>query len=153
MNKPITLTILHNIFLDKEERYKLYNGESLEIIGVSMPVWFFDGKTTEPGKEIFCKYKLHNRNGNFPIKNWKEGYEINIPQANGEIAADAKKNVVARQETGKMPNPKGLLNNKDGGCEWLAFKQYNKIRRNKKTYNILHFVEIKDMKALEETIV
>jgi hypothetical protein len=55
----LTLTVSHNIFLTKKQRYELSVVEStLEVIGISFPVWFYKGKTSEPAKEVFCKYIL-----------------------------------------------------------------------------------------------
>ena len=40
----IRLTILHNIHLNKDKRYKIYQGEDIETVGVSVPCWSFNKK-------------------------------------------------------------------------------------------------------------
>ena len=56
----VTLTIHHNIFLTREERLSLHSGESIETIGYAIPVWTEGEATTEPAKEVFCRYYLLN---------------------------------------------------------------------------------------------
>src|SRR5262252_8141079 len=81
MKNNITITVLHNIFLTRDERYKLASGEDVETVGVSVPVWFHRGKTTEPAVEVFCKYKLTNAPVQTPITSIDGGYLVNVPQA------------------------------------------------------------------------
>jgi hypothetical protein len=56
------------------------NKEKIEVIGASVPVWFYRGNTSEPAKEIFSKYILTNLETNEAILRTKEGYQINLPQ-------------------------------------------------------------------------
>ena len=59
-----TLTISHYIYLTKEQRYALHERQPIEAIGISVPVWFNKGNTSEPAKEIFCKYQIANESVN-----------------------------------------------------------------------------------------
>ncbi|NIQ13766.1 MAG: hypothetical protein GTO02_04990, partial [Candidatus Dadabacteria bacterium] len=43
---------------------------------------------------------------------------------------------------------KNLLDLKDGGSKWLAFKTSARITKNKKKIDATHFIEIKDMDTL-----
>jgi len=132
----ITLIISHSIYLSKQERYDLaLEKKPIDIIGVSLPVWFKKGSTSEPAEEIFCHYRLTNQNPDYAIKSLNDGYQINIPNIPGE-------NLSA----------KNLLDIKDDGCAWLAFKQYNKVRRDRRNYAVLHCVEIKPIETLNETL-
>ncbi|NIQ13767.1 MAG: hypothetical protein GTO02_04995, partial [Candidatus Dadabacteria bacterium] len=45
------LVISHNLFLTKEQRYKWHDGEDLEVVGVSVPVWLDEKKSSEPATE------------------------------------------------------------------------------------------------------
>ena len=56
----ITLATSHNIYLTHEDRYALVKGQTVESVGVSVPVWFIKGTTSEPAVEVFCKYVLTN---------------------------------------------------------------------------------------------
>lgn len=146
-----TLTISHYIYLRREERYKLHNGESLEITGISVPVWFHRGNTSEPAKEIFCKYKLTNEPTNKIIVSTEEGYQINLPQKlelGGENVPKEVQDVVSV----KLGTSERLLDTKDGGSELLEFRQYNKIKKDIQEFNVVHFVEIKPYELLRDTM-
>jgi len=153
MKNNITITVLHNIFLTRDERYKLASGEDVETVGVSVPVWFHRGKTTEPAVEVFCKYKLTNTQVQTPITNIDGGYLINVPQA--EEQTFMVKDAIQEPQVGlpaAPPTAKMLRDIKDGGCGYMQFKQYTKMRRGRKHYNLLHFVEIKEMELLLDTL-
>ena len=72
----LTLTILHNIFLTKQDRSTLINGGQIQAMGVSVPVWYLKGKTTEPAQEIFCEYILTNTTEDYPLTALAKGYKI-----------------------------------------------------------------------------
>lgn len=149
-----TLTVTHNIFLDRDQRYRLVAGEEVEAVGVSVPVWFSKGKSTEPAQEVFCKYKLYNRPETFPINTWEEGYTVVLPQPH-ETMQKVVDTLAANTLIGEKlrpPDAKNLLDFKDGGSAYLSFKQYTKVHSGKRSYNILHFVEIKDVADLVESL-
>jgi len=146
-----TLTISHYIYLNREQRYKLHSGESLEVTGVSIPVWFHRGTTSEPAKEMFCKYKLTNEAINKAIMPMEEGYNINLPQKlelGGGNVPEEVQDVVAVQ----LGTSERLLDVKDGGSEWLEFRQYNKVQQGIHKFNVVHFVEIKPDELLQDTM-
>jgi len=58
----LNLTIQHFIHLARDQRYALHEGIELVVVGVSIPVWFLDKVTSEPAKEVFCRYYLKNPN-------------------------------------------------------------------------------------------
>ena len=146
-----TLTVSHYIYLSREQRYKLHSGESLEVTGISVPVWFHRGTTSEPAKEMFCKYKLTNEAVNTAITTMDEGYNINMPQKfelGGEnVPAEVQEVVVVQLGTSEK-----LLDLQDGGSEWLEFRQYNKVQQGVHKFNIVHFVEIKPNELLQDTM-
>lgn len=157
----ITLSIAHNLYLTREQRYDWHQGKELTVIGVSVPVWFHGGVTSEPAAEVFSKYKLYAGDHIFITHN-KEGYEITIPPeplAVPQFPPDDIWNKLSKEEQEKwhnenehQPSVKSLLDVKDGGSAWLAFRQYNKVKKNKKFLHVIHFVEIKDMEVLIETL-
>jgi len=134
----LTLTVSHNVFLNREQRYNLFDGKEIEITGVSTPIWYYQGQTSEPGNEVFCKYKLIPNEHKILVKHTDVGYDIYLPRKTEDL------------ENNKA-NPltvKNILDIKDGGIEWIAFRQFAKAKKNKKTVNIVHFVEIKTLEEL-----
>ena len=134
-----TITISHYIFLTREQRYSLNSGEQIDVIGVSVPVWFNKGTTSEPAKEVFCKYKLTNEKINKSINFVDNCYNINLlHQIEGEEDFDG--------------GSEKLLDVEDGGSEYIDFREYNKIVYENKQFDIVHFVEIKTIETLIETL-
>lgn len=137
----LTLTISHNIYLNYEQRYALHIGKEVEVVGVSTPVWVYR-KTSEPANEIFCKYKITPTEHQLFIKHNAKGYDILLPKHH-------------HNPDGKRENPtviSDILDFKDGGVEWLAFRQYNEVRKNKRNITIAQFIEIKDVEELIQTL-
>lgn len=143
-----TLLITHFIYLTKEQRYALHSGKNIEVVGVSLPVWFYKGTTSEPAKELFCRYELTNDNSNRPIKILEDGYNINLPQKPSEEDDKSKvKAVFVDYDTSER-----LLDVADGGVEWLEFREYSKIEIDYIEHNIIHFIEMKKIELLEKTL-
>ena len=164
MSNATTLAISHNLFLTKEERYNWYAGEPLEVIGVSIPVWFYKGISSEPAIEVFCKYKLINKSEEIFIKHNENGYNVTVPQGpvkEFESLPDEIWDAMSVEEQEKWyeeneptPSLKMLLDIKDGGGAYLAFRQYSKIRKTRtKILNVVHFMEIKDIQDLTQSLV
>ena len=64
----LSLAIHHNLWLTRDQRYAVHNGIELVIVGVSVPVWVANQKSTsEPAQEIFCKYNLKNKKINHNV--------------------------------------------------------------------------------------
>jgi hypothetical protein len=158
----LTLVVTHNIGLTKEERYKLSQGELVEVTGISVPVWFDKGNTSEPANEVFVSYKLTNQLEPYPIKTTKTGYEINMPQRNLNAEEEIKKIPEAiLQVLGinkAFPSAKNLVDVKDGGTEFLQFRQFSRshlIVDGEKTQtplSIIHCVEIKPIEDLTDSM-
>lgn len=140
-----TLTVSHYIYLTKEQRYDLHAKKEIETTGVSVPVWFHKGSTSEPAKEIFCKYKLTNGNDNKIITKMNEGYVINLPQK------IEKEDVTDETPVFEATSEK-LLDIEDNGAESMDFRQFNKVNYNGKEFNIVHFIEIKTIETLINTL-
>lgn len=138
-----TLTISHYVYLTKEQRYALHAGQEVEVVGVSVPVWFQKGTTSEPARELFCKYKLTNEKVNKVISQMEEGYVINLPQ---KTEATTDETPISSGQSDR------LLDITDKGAEFLDFRQYNKVRQEHREFNVVHFVEIKRLETLMETL-
>ena len=158
----LTLVVSHNITLTREQRYKLHAGETIDVVGVSVPVWFEKGSTSEPANEVFASYKLMNDKQASPIKTVQGGYHINMPQPNPEAEAEIKEMPPEVLSTlginANFPNAKSLLDFKDGGSEYLQFRQYAKTNlvvdgtKTRTPLNIVHCVEIRPIEDLIETL-
>jgi len=161
--KTTTLSIMHNIFLTKKERYALHEGKKIKTIGVSLPVWFHKGSTSEPAEEVFCKYAIINEAGIQPLQAKKSGYIINVPQLPEDYEprslSDEKWRKMSPKEraTWYNDNPvptssKNLLDLVDFGSQHLSFKITQDATESEAKFNILHFIIIQDQKVLEESL-
>lgn len=136
-NSMLTLHVHHNIFLTREERYALHEGKELEVVGVSSPVWAFGISTSEPAKEVFCKYYLKNTKMDVPIEIVKEGYVVDIPY---------------RPEDNPCTS-ENLLDVKDGGSKMMFYKEHNKVKtEDGQVMFIIHHVHLSDIEGLIETM-
>ena len=157
----LTLSISHNIFLNKEKREKLSKGTTVECIGSSIPVWFHKGTTSEPAVEVFNKYILTNVKQDYPISTTKEGYKINMPQipenydpeASEEEVSGMSEDEVKIWKNLKPMSALDLLDNSDNEESayrntYLKFKTIDVIQKKNKKTEIIHFVEIKDFDTL-----
>lgn len=160
----VSLTIHHNIHLTKEQRYALHEGKDIEVVGVSVPIWFMNKLTTEPGREIFCKYVLKNPKTETPIQILTDGYEISLPNRTGtklEISDEewreinriqpAKLDALYRQLVNEVSS-KNLLDIEDGGHGHMYYREHNKVKRGDKLWTIMHFVCIGSQESLLQNL-
>jgi hypothetical protein len=81
----VALFVTHSIFLTEDEASKVADGQTISTTGHCVPVWVDakTGKTTEPAKEVFCHYVLHNSGSlEREVKIIpKKGYEIYLPKS------------------------------------------------------------------------
>lgn len=153
----LILSIYHSIFLKADEIEKLVSGETIKVIGVSLPVWYLKGSTSEPAEEVFCKYTLTNKPGKLPIKVKPDGYVINMPQVPEEYIApipisneEWQKLSSLEQELWynlhKIPHSaKNLLPLSQNGAEYLYFKEYKRTKSEAKNTTLAHMIEIRTM--------
>ena len=156
----LRLTIHHNIHLTREQRYALHNGEDLNVIGVSIPIWLIKKGTSEPANEIFCRYYLKNPKIDTPIKIFDDGYEISLPYREGKKiyisdkewrelnSNDPEKLEDMYVKTIKEVSSKNILDIKDGGSEFLNYRELNKVMIKKKELNIMHHITINKIENL-----
>ena len=156
----IILTISHNIFLTHEERYSLFNGNSISVVGVSIPVWVKRGLLPHDAEEVFCEYLLHNNGKPKKIEPAPTGHIINIPPISNPYWKELMPNDVWRlmsedakekwYEKNTRPNPSQLLDVADGGADgYLSFSYQAEIQK----ITVLNFIEIKPAEALLESLV
>ena len=160
----ITLTISHNIYLTDEERINLANGKTIEVMGISVPVWFHEGNTSEPAREIFCKYNLENTFEDFPPTVLSSGYKFNLPQIpegyklpkrlKPEKIANMTKSEIDEWHI-KNPMPAtglDLLNEENGGVKSIHFKKYSKNLEDNRVIRVVHIIDINPIEILESSI-
>jgi hypothetical protein len=158
----VTLSVPHSLFLTEKQRYDLHQGKTIKVIGVSMPVWFHKGSTSEPAEEVFCKYTLYNKkDSNAYVQKTKNNtYIINLPQIPDDHIepelSDATWRLMTEDQRSEWykahPVPlssKKLLNMSDGGCQSFNFQ----IQHDTKETSIIHFVLIKRIEELNESLV
>lgn len=152
--EPI-LCVSHNIFLTRDQIYDLYNQKTpIEVVGVSTPVWYYNKKeTSEPAREVFCKYVIKCENKNFQknIEILPEGYEITLfkESLSSKVQTKIKKYFKIKSPNKNTPSIKSLLDIKDGGSEWLSFKSYE----SSEFINITHSVEIQKIDNLLNSLI
>lgn len=150
----LSLTVHHNLFLTRDERYRLHAGEDIETIGISIPVWVLKNVTSEPAKEVFCKYILKNPQKNIPININEDGFTIYMPYREGiEMnVSDEEWRFLNMHNPLKLDSlyaqtiqevsTKSLLDIKDGGSCSLNYREHNKIRRGSddEVVSVIHFI-------------
>lgn len=160
----LTLSIVHQIFLNKDERYALVKGHPIEATGVSLPVWSSNKFTTEPAEEVFCRYNLLNSGSLCSIERTASGYLVNIPSKTSYKPPPYPSNEVwrsvpieAREAWYDKHQPpstvKNLLDIQDGGATYLRLKYHKKMCYKEHSVNVFHYMEIKDIKDLEKSLI
>lgn len=141
VDNEIYITISHCIYLNRYERHRVSEISDVEIhtTGISIPVWCknirtngqISIKTDEPAEEVICQYIISSKKSDIVINVLPEGYKINISPEN-------LKNY--------------LKDKKDEGEERLMFTYSGEMKLEDKSYPVIHFVNIKDISALKETL-
>lgn len=163
---PASMLILsHNIYLTRQERYALIEQETIDVVGVCLPVWFTIKYLTAPTEEVFCKYSISNFGPEQDIKVVGGGYQINLPQIPSDwipaepltneqwrdMSENEKRIWYKRNSTPK--NAKWLADVCDGGGEQLYFRQVTSLYENKTKIKLVHFVSIKTIEILTESVI
>lgn len=128
------LAVSHYIYLTRDQRYHLADGLTVEVVGVSVPVWFKSGSTSEPAKEVFCKYVLSSDTEFYGVSAFNEGYKINLRNLDRSVSLNM------------------LLDIKDRGIEEFIAKGYGKVIIEGKTFSAFHCLEIKPIELLTDTL-
>lgn len=155
------LSIAHVLHLTREQRYQWASGEELEVIGTSVPVLIYQGKTSEPAIEIFVKYKLKVSDLAY-IKSKNNGYEIGSQIELNKLSDDVWDELTWQEKHEwkkrfkNQPCVKDILDIKDGGSESIFFHQHNKIKMPNNPHhilNVIHCVEIHDIQQLQQSLI
>ncbi len=135
MAAPI-LSISHYIFLSREQRYALNVPEAeIETVGCCTPVWIHNGEHISPvAEEIFAKYRIRH-----------------CPEPEKQTINFADEGFLIRLS----PNmPQYLLdyNEDTNGQENLNLTHKNMFMIEDKIAPVVHFLNIDDIKVLEDTL-
>lgn len=159
----LSLTVQHLIHLSKKQIYALHSGIELVAFGVSVPVWHIDKVTSEPAKEVFCKYYLKNTKQDTPIVIRDDGFEIVLPYRQGKCLEitdeewrelkfnNPEKLESMYQKCVQEISSKNLLDIKDGGSGHMSYREHN-IKKSERIPNVMHFVQINSMDKLKDSL-
>lgn len=160
------LTISHHIFLTKEERYAIFNGEMIDVVGHSLPVWLAKNQS-KPIEEVFCKYSIENNKNkkSGTILLTTQGYRINLPQIpktwkaaipltdNEWLTMSEKELSIWYKKHSAPKNAKYLLDIVDGGGAYLRFKFTDVVEPNDKKIKIVHYCELNRIETLRDSLI
>ncbi len=162
----LTISISHNIHLPSDKRHSLADGNSIAIVGVSVPVWYLKGSTNEPAKEVFCNYLIHNHPTIDQRVHFKsDGYEFNIPQLPPDFVLppeisdedwmnlDPGERDAVDEERYVPVYGKNLLDVKEGGSGVLTFSVYDRGKIKGVFTKIHHIVRIADITELQNSLI
>lgn len=157
------VTFQHHIFIEKELRNSLLDGNPIETVGMFTPVWFWRGKTSEPAAEIFAQYTLINDlASDISVNQNPKGFTINIgmpwafyvDQLSDEQLASMSERRLERWHLKNAPiyDLMNLADKEHGGNERLSFSRKESRDESGMMVDILHFIKIADVEQLESTI-
>ncbi len=128
--QPTFLTIAHNLFPSKDERYRFREPDiEIETIGICLPVWVSGAATSEPAEEIYCRYRLRNYTtaGTESVHMNEDGYTISL---------------------GDKTLWDSILDSKDGGSSSIYLTHQGKIENNGVEMLVIHYINIQDIGVL-----
>jgi len=124
------LTIAHNLFLTKEERYRMKTSlMEVDTVGIALPVWVHGTMTSEPAEEIYCRYKVRNfaSPGIDAVYMNNEGFVLSL---------------------GDKSLWESVLDVKDGGCGSIYLSHQGVIVNNQTEMLVIHYINIQDISVL-----
>jgi hypothetical protein len=123
-----------------------------------------DKVTSEPAKEVFCKYHLKNTKEDIPITIQDDGFAIVLPyrESKGLDLTNEQWRELMFKNPDKLErmyqncvqevSSKNLLDLEDGGSQHLVYREQNKVQQGERLLNLLHFVNIGDIDTLNQSM-
>lgn len=162
----LNLTISHYVYLTRDQRYSLHEGSEIYVTGTSVPVWYVNKITSEPAKEVFCKYHLINNHKDVPVQILEDGYLIHLPMRpaknNRPELTEEEWRTLSKENPARLQmyyqgktcevSSKCLLDVKDGGSKYLHYREHNKTKNEGEVINMMHYIIIQDMEDLENEL-
>lgn len=145
-NQFFPLFLTHQIFVTKEQRYQLYQGEKIETIGSFIETTNINNKKDFFPKEIFAKYQIDTIVSEEHIVSMADGYKIHMPVK--FLYSDADLENIDLESSVFIED---ILDSDDGGREEVFFK-YRKVYTDKnKKFLVIHSVSIRDIEILKSS--
>lgn len=169
MINNLGLFVTHHVFLTDEQIASVASGETISCVGHSVPVWIDakTGRTTEPAKEVFCLYEVHNsteKTNDVEVVGEK-GYSLWLPKASmwsppAEIDFDSmadwteerRSEFLKERESWWFNNPRPPdADNLSRG--YLRFEVKKKdLKMGRRKYSAQHIVEISKIGSLLDSL-
>lgn len=126
----VFLTIAHNIFFTKEERY-LFRTPLTEVstVGICLPVWVDGTTTNEPAEEVYCQYKVRNfaSPGIDSVHMSNDGFVLSL---------------------GEKSLWDSVLDAKDGGNSSIYLSHQGLVVNSDSQVLVIHYINIQDTSVL-----
>lgn len=135
------IVLNHLVFLSKEQRYALYEYQTVENIGVLTQYKIIKGKYSVQHDEVICKYVITTDICNDFVEVLPTYYKINLPLVGDELKKDSTADCVDLMD---------ILDRKDGGLGCLNFNAiYTSVNNNTQGF---HKVTIKDISDFKKSL-
>lgn len=157
----LVLTISHNIFLTKSNIEEIRDGNIVVVTGVSNPIWFYKGITTEPAQEVFCNYGIRKADSNVRVGPMPDGYFVLLPagtsflkkedtdQWRAELQSRIKLGIMLHEEVPRSPATIGTL----VSSGHLRFRIQDKRKIGSHPTTVIHYVEISPVEELVDSLI
>jgi hypothetical protein len=153
-SKPKTtiypLFLNHLIFLSREQRYDLYSGAKLKVLGTCIEITNINNdKEYKLPKEIFLEYEIDTEQVEDKVQISGNYYKIHVPIK--YMISDLEDNKKIEETSYETVYSEDILDNDDGGKEEYFFR-FKKIYviGNKRVISV-HSVEIRDITVFENS--
>lgn len=144
------LFLNHSIFLTREQRYDLYAGAKLKVLGSCIEVTNINNdKEHKIPKEIFLEYEIDTEQADDKVQIAGNHYKIHVPIK--YIVSDLEENKKLNEDSYETVYSEDILDTDDGGREEYFFK-FRKIYiiKNRRVISV-HSVEIRDFSVFEKS--
>lgn len=145
-NETRSLIVHHLLYFTSDQRRIILQSKTpVELIGVSVPVWFDHRNTSEPAEEVFCKYTITNQPDQTMVQSTPTGYQINMPQPRISQRDEETDKIFGIISPDKTPIPDQKKLGDEAGSGWLLFKEFQMINIGEESMKILHYIEMRDI--------
>jgi hypothetical protein len=148
----IPIFIDHQIFLDEDQRYSIYEGNEVKAVGkLNQTEQFIKNNESNSeifGKEIFLEYIIDSNRKKDAVEVFPYFYKIHIPFVNLITNDDFDET----KEDFENDYLEDLLNEEDGGRKKITINFKKIYKTKKKNYIFIHNVEIKDVSFFDKSL-
>jgi hypothetical protein len=148
----IPIFVDHQIFVDEDQRYAIYEGEEVRTLGKLNQIEQFakNGDKNQEifTKEIFLEYRIDSNRKKEPIEVLPSFYKVHIPFPNLITNEYFDEN----DENFQNEYIEDLLNEEDGGRKRLTINFKKAYKLKKRNFVFIHNIEIKDYSFFDKSI-